>query len=79
MLRQAVLVLAVGLVIGTAGALALGRWLSSLTFQVSPSDPRILGATALLLAGTGLLAAWLPARRASRVDPKTAMREGETI
>ena len=41
--------------------------------------PRILVATALLLTATGLVAAWLPARRASRVDPKTAMREGETI
>jgi predicted permease len=56
-LRQMTLVLAVGLAVGTGGALALGRWLSSLAFQVSPSDPRILGATALLLALTGLLAA----------------------
>ena len=74
-LRQAVLVLTVGLVIGTAGALALGRWLSSLAFQVSPSDPRILLATASVLTVTALAATWLPARRASRVEPKTAMRE----
>jgi ABC-type antimicrobial peptide transport system permease subunit len=63
-------------VVGIGGALALGQWLSSLVFQVSPSDPRILGAMALLLGVTGLLAAWLPIRRASRVDPTAAMREG---
>ena len=75
-LRQAAVVLAVGLAVGIGGALALGRWLSSLAFQVSPSDPRIILATALLLTVTGLVSAWLPARRASRIDPKTAMREG---
>ena len=76
-LRQAALVLAIGLVAGTAGALLLGRWLSSLVFQTSPSDPRILLATALVLTVTGLIAAWLPARRASRVEPRIAMQEGD--
>jgi predicted permease len=75
-LAQAARVIAIGLAVGIVGALALGRWLSTLTFQVSPSDPRIILGTALLLAATGLLAAWLPARRASRVDPASAMREG---
>jgi predicted permease len=75
-LRQAALVLAVGLAVGIGGALALGRWLSSLAFQVSPSDPRLILATALVLTVTGLVSAWLPARRASRIDPRTAMREG---
>ena len=75
-LRQAAVVLGLGLVAGTAGALVLGRWLSSLVFEISPWDPRILLATASLLTITGVLAAWLPARRASRVAPGMAMHEG---
>lgn len=75
-LRQAALVVGMGLAAGIAGALLLGRWLSSLVFEISPSDPRILLATALLLTITGLLSAWLPARRASRVEPRAAMQEG---
>jgi putative ABC transport system permease protein len=74
--RQAALVLGVGLVAGTAGALLLGRWLSSLLFQVSPWDFRILATTALLLTMTALVAAWLPARRAARIQPSIAMRAG---
>ena len=69
------LVVAIGLVTGTAGALALGRWLSALTFQVSPSDPRILAGTSVVVAMTVVVASWLPARRASRVDPAATMRE----
>ena len=74
-LRQAGL-LGIGLASGTAGSLLLGRWLTSLSFQISPSDPRILLAAAVLLTLTGLLAAWLPARRASNVPPRIAMQEG---
>jgi putative ABC transport system permease protein len=75
-LQEASVVLAAGVAIGTAGALILGRWLTTLTFEVSPSDTRILLAAAGLLVTTGLLAAWWPARRASRVTPKIAMHEG---
>ena len=75
-LRQAGIVLGIGLAAGTAGALVLGRWLTSLSFEISPSDPRILLAAAALLTITGLLAAWLPARRASQVPPRIAMQEG---
>jgi putative ABC transport system permease protein len=75
-LRQAALVLTIGLAVGIAGALALKRWLSSLVFEISPSDPRILLATVFLLIITGLIAAWVPARRASRVAPRIAMQEG---
>jgi predicted permease len=74
-LRQAATILAIGLATGIVGALVLGRWLSSLVFQVSPWDPHILVATALLLAFTGLVSAWLPARRASRVSPGIAMMQ----
>jgi predicted lysophospholipase L1 biosynthesis ABC-type transport system permease subunit len=75
-LRQAAVVLSIGIIVGTAGAVLLGRWLSSLVFQISPWDPRILFATACLLAVTGLLAAWLPARRASRIQPALVVRQG---
>ncbi len=56
-LRQAAVVLGSGLVVGVVGALMLGRWLSSLLFQVSPWDPRILAGTAVLLMITGAVAA----------------------
>ena len=75
-LRQAAIVLGSGLVVGVMAAFVLGRWLSSLVFQVSPWDPRIFAVTAVLLLITGAVAAWLPARRASRVAPRIAMQEG---
>ena len=73
--RQASFVLGTGLLAGTVGALVLGRWLTSLAFEISPSDPRIFLAAAGLLTIAGLLAAWLPARRASLVAPRIAMQE----
>ena len=73
--RQAGLVLAGGLVAGIAGALLLGRFLSALVFETSPWDPRVLMTTALLLTVTGVAAAWLPAHRASRLEPKAAIQE----
>jgi putative ABC transport system permease protein len=74
-LRQAAIVVGSGLVVGVVGALVLGRWLSSLLFQVSPWDPRILAVTAVLLVLTGAAAAWLPARRASQVAPGMAIQQ----
>jgi putative ABC transport system permease protein len=68
-LRQAAQVLTAGLIAGLAGALVLGRWLSSLLFEVSPWDGWILFATAMLLTLTGLASAWLPAHRASALKP----------
>jgi putative ABC transport system permease protein len=73
-LRQAAAVIGVGLVMGLAGALAIGRWLSSLLYETSPRDPRVLLATVVLLTVVALLAAWLPAWRASRVEPKIAIQ-----
>ena len=75
-LRQAAIVVGSGLVVGVAGALVLGRWLSSLLFEVSPWDPRILTVTAALLVIAGAVAAWLPAWRASRIAPGMAIQQG---
>ncbi len=74
-LRQAVVVLGVGVTAGLAGALILGRWLETLAFGIAPSDPGILIASTGVLAMVSLVAAWLPARRAARVEPSVAMHE----
>jgi predicted permease len=63
-----------GMLIGIAGALALRRYLATLVFDVSTADPLVYGAVALLMLAAGLLACYLPARRASRVDPLVALR-----
>ena len=75
-LRMASIPLGTGLVAGSLGALLLGRWLASLAFGISPSDPRIVVAAAAVLTATGIVAAWLPARRAARIEPRVAMQEG---
>jgi predicted permease len=62
------------LLVGAAGAIALSRLLRTLVYQVSPADPATLAGVALLLTASGFLACWLPARRASRVDPTVAIR-----
>jgi predicted permease len=64
----------VGLGIGAAGALALSRYLSSLLYGVKPTDPVTFGAVSLLLLAVALLAAYIPAYRASKVDPMVALR-----
>jgi ABC-type antimicrobial peptide transport system permease subunit len=60
--------------LGLAAALAGGRWISGLLYQVRPADPLTFGGIALLLAGVAALACYLPARRATRVDPALALR-----
>jgi putative ABC transport system permease protein len=63
-----------GLAVGIAGALAAGRILSSLLFQVNARDPLTMGAVALVLLAVAVAAAVAPARRATRVDPMRALR-----
>jgi putative ABC transport system permease protein len=73
-LGQGVRLLAVGLVIGVAGALACSRVLGSFLFEVKAIDPAIYAVVSILLAAAALLAGWIPARRASRVDPIVTLR-----
>lgn len=64
----------VGFVSGLAGALVVARAMRSLLFEVAPTDPTALGIVSLILLLTAALACYLPARRASRVDPVVALR-----
>ena len=73
-LRQGMLLTALGLVLGLAGSMVAGRLLSDLLFGVSPLDPVSFSLVPLLLAAVALLACYLPARRATRVEPSTALR-----
>ena len=73
-LRQVVVMVGLGIVAGVAGALVLSRLLSSLLFEVSATDPAVFVAVSLLLFAVGAAAGFLPARRATRVDPMIAIR-----
>jgi hypothetical protein len=73
-LRRAAKTVALGLALGLAGSAIAARSLSSLLFGVTPLDPLTIGVVSLLLAGVALLAALVPARRASRIDPLTSLR-----
>ena len=73
-LKRAVVLLAAGLALGLVASLAADRLLKSMLFSVSPLDPAVLGLSGLLVALTGLLAAYLPARRAAAMDAAVALR-----
>ncbi|MBS1791403.1 MAG: ABC transporter permease [Acidobacteria bacterium] len=73
-LRQGLLLVMIGVVLGLAGALAVTRLLHSLLYNVSETDPYTFSFVALLLAAVALLACWIPARRATKVDPMIALR-----
>ncbi len=73
-LRQGIVLTAIGAAIGLIGALALTRWLSSLLFGVSATDPATYVIVLLVALGAALLACSIPASRATRVDPLIALR-----
>ena len=73
-MRRGMLLTATGLAIGMTAALALGQVVGGLLYGVTSHDPATLLAVALFLAAVAMLATYLPARRASRVDPMVALR-----
>ena len=74
-LRDSMVPIGVGVVVGVGGAIALGRALRSVLYEVGPTDPMVLGSAALILVTVGTVSAWLPARGAARVDPQRVLRE----
>jgi predicted permease len=73
-LGQGLRTIFIGVAIGITGSLALTRTVESLLFGVTATDPLTFGAVTLLLVGAALLACYIPARRATRVDPMVALR-----
>jgi predicted permease len=73
-LKQGLAVALIGTAAGIAGALFVTRFAGPQLYEVSPNDPWVFSAVAALLLAIALLAAWLPARRASRVDPMAVLR-----
>ena len=73
-LGEAGAVVGIGVALGIVGAAAASRLLASLLFEVRPGDPLTLAGVSLVLVAVALVAAYVPARRAARVDPVQALR-----
>jgi ABC-type antimicrobial peptide transport system permease subunit len=73
-LARALRIVAAGLIVGLAGAAAITRVLQTFLFGVTPTDPIAFTTVTVLLMLVGLMAAWLPARRATRIDSWAALR-----
>jgi len=74
-LRQGMTIALIGCVAGLAGALACGRIIAGFLFQTAPADPVVLAGICVVLLAATTLASYLPARRATRIDPMAALRE----
>jgi putative ABC transport system permease protein len=71
---QGMKLIGTGIALGLAGAFMLTRLMTALLFEVSATDPLTFVSIALLLIGVALAACWIPARRATKVDPMIALR-----
>ena len=74
-LRQGLWKAGIGVALGLMGAALLSRSMTSLLFNVRPTDPAVYAAVSFMLIAVALLASYLPARRASRIDPLVALRD----
>jgi predicted permease len=74
-LREALMLVGIGLAVGVLASLAVTRTAASLLYELKPNDPLTITFATLLLAGVAALASYLPARRAARVDPMVALRD----
>jgi ABC-type antimicrobial peptide transport system permease subunit len=73
-LRESVLLAAVGVALGLAGSIVLGRLVSNLLYGLTPTDPISLASSAAIMLAVAMAAASIPARRAAHVDPVVALR-----
>ena len=76
MLRRVAILVGVGIVVGAGASLWATRFVQTLLYGLQPQDPVTLAAASAVLVAIGALAGWLPARRASRIDPAQVLREG---
>jgi ABC-type antimicrobial peptide transport system permease subunit len=75
-LTRVLVLVGIGIAFGAAASAWASRFVTTLLYGLEPRDPATLVAAALILAAIGALAGWLPARRASRIDPATVLRQG---
>ena len=73
-MREGLMVTGVGMAIGLLGAVTLSRVLASMVFGISALDPRVMAAAAVFMATVAALAAYLPARRATVVEPSSVLQ-----
>jgi len=74
-LRQSLMTVAIGLLFGLIAAFGLTRFIASLLYNVSPNDPPTYASVAVVLTVTSVIACYVPALRATRVDPGSVLRE----
>jgi ABC-type antimicrobial peptide transport system permease subunit len=73
-IKQGLVLITVGLVLGVVAALFLTRYLATLLYRIKANDPLSYVAVIVILAAIGLIASYIPARRATRIDPMAALR-----
>ena len=73
-MREGLSLTAIGLACGAAGSVLLSRVMAIVLFGVTPGDPAVYAGISILLIVTAVLACWIPARRATRIDPTVALR-----